>query len=1025
MPKARVLYALDSPGPSARVPLLRRAGYEVAEARSVAELFEALRDELPDVLVLSGLPYHDILDTCARIRRETRTAFVKILVLAGASEQAAHSAMLDAGADVCLTESVGDEVLVSQARALARARLRNLQAQAEIEGRFRTMAMAAPLGLAVLDYPTGRFLFANPAYEDALGYERGGLDGMTAEAVYADTSDRTVLLASLQETGRFDNRAVRLRKRDGGTLWAMASGCVISYEGRAALLGVFSDITQQKNLEQALRHSEETFSTAFHANTSGMAITRLSDGRYLELNDEFVRLAGMSREEALGRTAIESGVYDSPDDRRRLVDLVLRDGVARDQEFRFRRPDGTRWVGLVSSQLTELRGEQVIISSILDISGRKEMEETLRESEEKFRSAFANAAIGMAVTAPGGNFLDCNAEYARITGYSLEELRRVDFATLVHPDDRQANVEVTRQMLDGEIPGFVTENRYVRKDGQPIWVRKSVSLARRASGEPWLVIALVEDVTRRVKTEATLKTTMEALRDRAEELEVIIESLPGVVFMARDPECRHIDGNFFAARLLRLDPGANMSKSAPEQERPSFRIFRQGVELHADQMPVQVAARTGQTVGGDELDVVFDDGDVVTLAGNAAPLLDALGRPRGAVATFVDVSARRKAEQALQEALARLEATDRSKSEFIAVLSHELRNPLAPIRYAIPVLRDEPLSTSGTRAVSVIDRQVSHLARLVDDLLDVGRISSGKIELRKERVVLAAVVKAAVERAAPAIARGQHSLEVRLPEDPIWVEADEERLSQVITNLLDNAAKYSQLGGHIEVNAGQEDGMAVVRVRDRGMGIPPSDLERIFEMFHQVPHPGNVPSGLGIGLALVRRLVELHGGTVSARSGGPGAGSEFLVRLPLAEPDVRVPEPRGAALNGPRRLKVLVVDDNADTVEMLGFVVEAHGHEVRKALDGRAALSAAESFVPDVVLLDLGLPGMSGFEVATELRRRESLRHAKLVAMTGWGQEEDKARTREAGFNHHLTKPTLPDVVARLLAEFSRDGAEN
>jgi signal transduction histidine kinase len=386
----------------------------------------------------------------------------------------------------------------------------------------------------------------------------------------------------------------------------------------------------------------------------------------------------------------------------------------------------------------------------------------------------------------------------------------------------------------------------------------------------------------------------------------------------------------------------------------------------------------------------------------------------------VELAERRRVEQALREANARLAEADSRKDEFLAILSHELRNPLAPIRYALPLLQREQLREPGARAAAVIERQVEYLARLVDDLLDVSRITRGRIELRRDYVTLGSILTAAVEAASPAVAAARHTLRIAVPEQPIWLHADAARIGQVVTNLLNNSAKYTPRGGDIALEAGLENGQAFVRVRDTGVGIAAQVLPTVFEMFHQVTAPDKSKGGLGIGLALVKRLVEMHGGTVEAFSAGVGQGAEFAVRLPVvAGPEAAEVREQAAAPASGRRLKVLVVDDNADLVEMLAAVISDLGHDVRKALDGRSALSAAMSYRPDVVLLDLGLPLMSGLDVARELRRHGETSDARLVALTGWGQAEDRRQTREAGFDHHLTKPTDPKALADLLAKLA------
>jgi PAS domain S-box-containing protein len=390
------------------------------------------------------------------------------------------------------------------------------------------------------------------------------------------------------------------------------------------------------------------------------------------------------------------------------------------------------------------------------------------------------------------------------------------------------------------------------------------------------------------------------------------------------------------------------------------------------------------------------------------------------VSSVIDITERKRAEDLLQVANSALAEADRQKDEFIAILSHELRNPLAPIRYALPVLEREPIGETARRAVQVIGRQVEHLTHLVDDLLDVSRITRGKIDLRPEQVTLESLVSAAVEAASPAIAAARHSLEIAVSDEPVWLRVDRARMTQVLTNLLNNSAKYTPRGGRIEIDACREEGRAVVRVRDNGMGIPADALPHVFGMFRQVDRPDKSQGGLGIGLGLVKRLVEMHGGSVEASSEGCGQGAEFVVAVPVADdPGPGEDQPEAGQPMGDRSLKVLVVDDNADLADMLGLVVRAAGHDVRKALDGRSAISAARAFRPDVVLLDLGLPVLNGIEVGRELRRMPETAGARLVALTGWGQADDRRQTRDAGFDDHLTKPTDPARLIEMLRDFA------
>ena len=384
------------------------------------------------------------------------------------------------------------------------------------------------------------------------------------------------------------------------------------------------------------------------------------------------------------------------------------------------------------------------------------------------------------------------------------------------------------------------------------------------------------------------------------------------------------------------------------------------------------------------------------------------------------LAALRNTEEALRKVAADLSASNRRKDEFLATLAHELRNPLAPIRSALQVMGLTKDPSVVDRARHIAERQVQHMVRLVDDLLDVSRITQDKLTLRKHHVVLADIVRDAVEANQALIDRAHQRLTVTLPPDPIWLHVDAARITQVIANLLNNATKYTGEQGQISVTADVERGeraQVSIQVSDTGIGIRSEMLPRIFDMFTQVDATlDRSQGGLGIGLTLVRRLVEMHGGSVEVASGGPGLGSEFTVRLPFegwaphATPTTELPAP------GPESsLRVLVVDDNADAAESLAVLLRLMGHDVRLAEEGRTALALADAFDPQLVLMDIGLPGMSGYEIATALRQRPHMREATLVAVTGWGQDADRQRARDNGFDHHLTKPVEPELLQKIL----------
>jgi len=410
---------------------------------------------------------------------------------------------------------------------------------------------------------------------------------------------------------------------------------------------------------------------------------------------------------------------------------------------------------------------------------------------------------------------------------------------------------------------------------------------------------------------------------------------------------------------------------------------------------------------------VRKDGSVVWTEIRRSAVWDAEGAPLYTIGAVRDITERKRAQDALRDA-------DRRKDEFLAMLAHELRNPLAPIRNAITLLeqlcpRDDALKW----ATAVIHRQSEHLTRLVDDLLDVSRITQGKIKLQKERIDLITVIERAVEVSRPMMDQRKQQLTVSLPDERVMFEGDLTRLSQVVSNLLNNASKYSENGGQIWLSAKLKSTEMVLRIRDTGIGIPPDFLPHVFELFTQSDHSlDRSHGGLGIGLTLVRALVQMHSGTVEALSDGLGHGSEFVVRLPvltaIPQPAQAGPEHHGVAYRTASQ-RILIVDDNVDSAESIALLLQLDGHEVMIAQDGSAAQVLSSTFHPKVILLDIGLPGLDGYSVAQKFREQPETRDVLLIALTGYGQPEDRERSKAAGFDYHLVKPTDPNAIEALI----------
>jgi PAS domain S-box-containing protein len=438
-------------------------------------------------------------------------------------------------------------------------------------------------------------------------------------------------------------------------------------------------------------------------------------------------------------------------------------------------------------------------------------------------------------------------------------------------------------------------------------------------------------------------------------------------------------------------------------------------ERRAEEDEVISRIRRGEMVDHFDTIRIAKDGRLLNISLTVSPIRDSEGRIVGASKIARDVTERKRLEADLSNKLLELAEGDRRKDEFLAMLGHELRNPLAAVRNAVVTARLDP--SRRDRALDIAYRQTDQLARLVDDLLDVARITHGRMTLRMETVRLAGVLDRAAETTRDLVEARAHLLTLALPDEPLHVNGDPSRLEQVVVNLITNAAKYTEPGGRIEVMARREGEQAVVRVRDNGVGIAPEMLPRVFDLFAQGHRgPARVEGGLGIGLTVVQRLVELHGGRVEVTSEGLGRGSEFRVSfpcVPVADSNAVPDRSAGEAHGGP--VRVLVVDDNADVAEGLMMLLELLGHRVRVAHDGLAALEAVRANAPDLMLVDIGLPGMDGYEVARNVRQDSRLKGVVLVALTGYGRDEDKRKAIEAGFDDHLVKPLTAETFQKLL----------
>ena len=496
----------------------------------------------------------------------------------------------------------------------------------------------------------------------------------------------------------------------------------------------------------------------------------------------------------------------------------------------------------------------------------------------------------------------------------------------------------------------------------------------------------------------------EELRRSEERFRLLIERVQDYAIFMLDPEGLVTSWNVGAERIK--------GYTADEAIGRHFSVFYPPEEIAAGKPQTLLRRAVEQGRVEDEGWRVRRDGSRFWADVVITPLFNEEGRLQGFAKVTRDMTERRRVE-ALQEA-------DRQKDEFLAVLAHELRNPLAPIRNALHVIgRPDAGPEAIARAHAIAERQVRHMTKLLDDLLDVSRVSEGRIELRREILDLAAAAKQAVETMRGLAEERGQEVRLDLPDETVSVDADPTRIDQVLINLLSNAIKYTRPGGHILLSVARDEQGAVARVRDDGSGIEPEMLPRIFDFFVQAEkHRRSAAGGFGIGLTLVRKVVELHGGTVSASSAGPGQGSEFIVRLPIADrqnlSDSAGAASEPAAVPG-EPLRVLVVDDNLDLADSLVLMLRFLGHEVRAAHDGPEALAAAAEFSPDLVILDIGMPGMNGYEVARRLRIQPGGGEPYVAALTGWGEPSDRVQSRASGINEHLVKPVEPRALERVV----------
>ncbi|MFI3157879.1 MAG: PAS domain S-box protein [Methylococcaceae bacterium] len=715
------------------------------------------------------------------------------------------------------------------------------------------------------------------------------------------------------------------------------------------------------------------------------------------INDAGLRLVGLDSLEQGLKTPFKDFFF--PQDQAFILDeffpAALQNGRA-ETEIRFRhfKTEAALWI-LYNVFVLKDSNEKIIGLGTVstNITERKQAEEALRKSQLDLNRAQAVAHIGSWRMDVCKNILEWSDENFRIFGLPKDTpLTYQSFLDLVHPADRQSVDTAWNDALTGR--PYDIEHRII-VDGKVKWVRELAELEFNEHGLLLGGFGTTEDIT-------DIKSSQEALQHERAFLRQVIDTAPSLIFV-KDREGRFLLGNKALAQCYGTSP-ENLIGLTDENFNPNT---DEVTRFHQDDHNVM---SSGQSKQIPEEKVTHADGSVHWYSTVKIPLIeDRHCNKLLGVAT--DITERKRAEEALRLA-------DRRKDEFLAMLAHELRNPLAPIRNAVQLLKTQEITDSQlVWSCDVIDRQLAHMVRLLDDLMDVARIMQGKIRLEIEHFGLADIVKNAIETSRPLIESRGQELIISQTTTPQWIEGDRIRLSQVLSNLLNNAAKYTGEGGKITLSVMQEDSDAVIEVRDTGIGIPPDILPRIFDLFTQAKHSlDQSQGGLGIGLTLVRKLVEIHGGTIKAASGGIGQGSSFTIRLPTLAVESPTTESQLSESALPMtKFRILVVDDYADAAESLEMLLQMEGHQVETADCGRKAIERAQVFRPQVVLVDIGLPDMDGYEVAKRLRELPETRDSILVALTGHGQAENCKRSQSAGFNHYLLKPLDFEKLSALL----------
>ncbi len=744
-----------------------------------------------------------------------------------------------------------------------------------------------------------------------------------------------------------------------------------------------------------LNSSEIRYRRLFEAAHDGILLVDPDTRTITDANPFIAKLMGFSKDELVGKELWEIGLLHDEEQSKEAFHTLQETGSIRYEDLPLKSKDGqVHDVEFVSNVYKEA-DRDVIQCNIRDISERKRAAGAVRTAEERFRLMVDSVKDYAIFSTDMDGLIDSwNTGAERVFGYAESEIIGLPFGTIFTPEDR-AGGRPEYELSSAAAKGRSDDERWhIRKDGSRFFASGMVTPIKDQAGRIIGFTKVARDITERMQTQ-------ERLRKSEEEFHTLAESIPQLAWMA------HHDGNIFWYNKQWYQ----YTGTTPDQMEGWGWQSVHDPEI----LPTVLERWTASIASGEPFDMVFPlrgaDGVFRPFLTRVNPVKDTAGRVTRWFGTNTDITERIQMEAALQE-------SDRRKDEFLAMLAHELRNPLSSVSNAIQLLRTPRVPAEQAEwSKEVIQRQVKHLARLIDDLLDVSRITRGKIELRNEPIDASPIINSAVDAVRTQIEGKKQELALSFTPGTLWCEADPTRLEQILINLLNNATRYTPEGGKIRLAAANDGGYVTFAVEDSGIGIPPDQIPQMFELFAQSDRSiARSEGGLGIGLTVVRHLAVLHGGTVTALSEGPGKGSKFTVTLPaIPQPKPAVPSPETGRGLG-RKSRILIVDDNVDTVRGLSQLLTLLGNDIRTAYDGPTGIVEAHGFRPEFILLDIGLPGMDGYQVARQLRR-EGFKEAVIIAITGYGQEDDQRRSKEAGFDHHLVKPLDFDYLITLIAQ--------